>query len=277
MYGRLIAFCSAKPCKTSYSYRAYIDIRPGGIAFCSAKPCKKCYSYRAYICVGPGGIAFCSAKPCKSYSSRVYIDIEPGRIVFCSAKPCIFYAASMSRASWSKLEASSGVTARNWSLPRALGLGQPSGVIHVVGGQDVLHGRVLAALLGPEERVLQHPARAAREAVGCAARDAHGQPRRCRRANSRHASQRSSNAAAPSARPPRYRQAPPTPSTLNGLRRATLHLLRALASSRRSTSLGRPMICGRLRCPGATQPHPGAAGRKACAAANPAAPAPMSA
>ena len=31
-----------------------------------------------------------------------------------------------------------------------------SGVVHVVGGPDVLHGRVLAALLGPEERVLQH-------------------------------------------------------------------------------------------------------------------------
>ena len=39
-----------------------------------------------------------------------------------------------------------------------------SGVTHVVGGPDVLHGRVLAALLGPEERVLQRPARAAREA-----------------------------------------------------------------------------------------------------------------
>ena len=48
-----------------------------------------------------------------------------------------------------------------------------SGVVHVVGGPDVLHGRVLAALLGPEERVLQHPARAARQAVGCAARNAH--------------------------------------------------------------------------------------------------------
>ena len=30
------------------------------------------------------------------------------------------------------------------------------GVVHVVGGPDVLHGRVLAALLRPEERVLQH-------------------------------------------------------------------------------------------------------------------------
>ena len=35
------------------------------------------------------------------------------------------------------------------------------GVVHVVGGPDVLRGRVLAALLRPEERVLQHPARAA--------------------------------------------------------------------------------------------------------------------
>ena len=70
-----------------------------------------------------------------------------------------------------------------------------SGVIHVVGGPDVLHGRVLAALLGPEERVLQHPARAARQAVGCAACKPNGQPRRCRRANSRRASQRSSNLA----------------------------------------------------------------------------------
>ena len=70
-----------------------------------------------------------------------------------------------------------------------------SGVVHAVGGPDVLHGRVLAALLGPEERVLQHPARAAREAVGCAACKPNGQPRRCRRANSRCASQRSSNLA----------------------------------------------------------------------------------
>ena len=70
-----------------------------------------------------------------------------------------------------------------------------SGVVHAVGGPDVLHGRVLAALLGPEERVLQHPARAASQAVSCAARNSHGQPRRCRRANSRRASQRSSNLA----------------------------------------------------------------------------------
>ena len=40
-----------------------------------------------------------------------------------------------------------------------------SGVVHVVGGPDVLHSRVLAAQEG-----------AARQAVGCAARNAHGQP-----------------------------------------------------------------------------------------------------
>ena len=34
------------------------------------------------------------------------------------------------------------------------------GVVHVVGGPDVLHSSVLAALLRPEERVLQHPAHA---------------------------------------------------------------------------------------------------------------------
>ena len=67
------------------------------------------------------------------------------------------------------------------------------GVVHVVGGPDVLHGRVLAALLRPEERVLQHPARAAGQAVGCAACESHGQPCRCRCANSRRGSHRSSN------------------------------------------------------------------------------------
>ena len=39
------------------------------------------------------------------------------------------------------------------------------GVVHVVGGPDVLHGRVLAALLRPEERVLQHPAHDAQRVV----------------------------------------------------------------------------------------------------------------
>ena len=48
-----------------------------------------------------------------------------------------------------------------------------------------------AAALWPKERVLQHPARTAHKAAGCAACDAHGQPRRCRCANFRRASQRS--------------------------------------------------------------------------------------
>ena len=68
----------------------------------------------------------------------------------------------------------------------------------------------------PEERVLQHPARAARKAVGCAARNAHGQPRRCRRANSRCASQRSSNLARGRLRPRPWRQRPPLPPPLPG-------------------------------------------------------------
>ena len=90
---------------------------------------------------------------------------------------------------------------------------------------------------------LEDPARAAREAVGCAARNAHGQPRRCRRANSRVPATSpavGARAAAPSARPPRY----PKAHALGGnghlslLRghdrrllyslRAALHLLRAL-------------------------------------------------
>ena len=142
-----------------------------------------------------------------------------------------------------------------------------SGVIHAVGGPDVLHGRVLAALLGPEERVLQHPARATREAVGCAARNAHGQPRRCRRTNSRRASQRSSNLArggrkgsGPFCQAPRYPKTPPTPSaaTATSPSSAATAAVSSIASAprstscarcpassrRRSTSLGRPMICG---------------------------------
>ena len=54
------------------------------------------------------------------------------------------------------------------------------GVVPAVGGPDVLHGCVLTALLRPEERVLQHPARAPGETVGCAARKPHRQPRRRR-------------------------------------------------------------------------------------------------
>ena len=133
------------------------------------------------------------------------------------------------------------MTARNWAAAGAQReVLRLSGVIHVVGGPDVLHGRPLAALLGPEERVLQHPARA------CAACKPNGQPSRCRRANSRRASQRSSNLA----RGGRqgccsFRQAPQVPKgsahalggndlsllrcrrLLNGLH-AALHLLRAL-------------------------------------------------
>ena len=127
----------------------------------------------------------------------------------------------MSRASWSKL--GGGKLRRDCpgtgACPRALGLGQGhgvlaglpevplvlrlSGVIHVVGGPDVLHNRILAALLRPEERVLQHPARAAREAAGCAACDA--QPRRCRRAQvpkgSAHALGGNGNLTPPQPRP----------------------------------------------------------------------------
>ena len=46
-----------------------------------------------------------------------------------------------------------------------------------------------AGLRGGAAACGQHPARAARKAVGCAARNAHGQPRRCRRADSRRAGQ----------------------------------------------------------------------------------------
>ena len=34
------SICSAKPCKTSYSYRPYIHVHPGRIALCGPKPCK---------------------------------------------------------------------------------------------------------------------------------------------------------------------------------------------------------------------------------------------
>ena len=168
-----------------------------------------------YIDVQTRVIAFCSPKPCKNRATKTLP--EESSILF-------FYAASMSRASWSKL--GGGRLRRDCpELELARGLGQGhgvqapgegarrvglrldteaglrggaaacgaagraaagaqrevlrlSGVVHAVGGPDVLHGRVLAALLGPEERVLQHPARAAREAVGCAARNAHGQPQK---------------------------------------------------------------------------------------------------
>ena len=132
-----------------------------------------------------------------------------------------------------------------------------SGVVHVVGGPDVLHGRVLA----PEER-LQHPARAARQAVGCAARNAHGQPRRCRRANSRRAGQRCSNLARGGRQGSGpFCQAPQVPkgsdaltspssaataavSSIASAPRSTSCARCPASSRRRSTSLGRPMICG---------------------------------
>ena len=90
------------------------------------------------------------------------------------------------------------------------------GVVHAVGGPDVLHGCVLTALLRPEERVLQHPGRDRRLTPAVAANVPATSPAVGARA------------AAPLARPPRYPKAPPTPSaatatspssaaTLNGL------------------------------------------------------------
>ena len=105
-----------------------------------------------------------------------------------------------------------------------------------------------ASSLRPEERVLQHPGRVAGQAVGCAACESYGQPCRCRYANSR--------AAAPSARPPKYPKAPPTPSaaTATSPSSAATAAVSSMAcapppahtasSRRRSTSSGRPMICG---------------------------------
>ena len=48
--------------------RAYIDVRP--VAFCGAKPCKTSYYSRVYIHIRPGVIAFCGAKPCRKNSPR---------------------------------------------------------------------------------------------------------------------------------------------------------------------------------------------------------------
>ena len=125
------------------------------------------------------------------------------------------------------------------AAPALLGL---RGVVHVVGGPDVLHGRVLAALLRPEERVLQHPARAAGQAAGCAA---------C--ANSRRdtiapatSSTVGARAAAPSARPPKYPKAPPpsaataTSPFLQPLLPSPLWPVLCHALRRQS----RPIICG---------------------------------
>ena len=138
------------------------------------------------------------------------------------------------------------MTARNWSLPASLAetgaesLGRPQekgcgvlfgcaytrkpdceeargarrealglrGVVHVVGGPDVLRGRALAALLRPEERVLQRPARAACEAVA--------PPLPLRRPLPRQPTfQQPCPRWAPGLQPPqpgpRYPKAPPTP------------------------------------------------------------------
>ena len=116
-----------------------------------------------------------------------------------------------------------------------------SGVVHAVGPLPCW----------ARKRVLQHPARAARKAVGCAARNAHGQPRRCRRANSR-ASQRSSNlpavgarAAAPSASPPGSQRLRLRP------RRQRPPLLRATAAPRRAP----PPARAAPPCPGGAPHH----------------------
>ena len=125
--------------------------------------------------VRPGLIAFCSAKPCKTVQKK----LSPRRRVFFyffKQPQCLAPAGQ----SWA--EAGSGV--RNWSSPASSGVQAQEkgrgvldaeaglrggaaacgaaaaagaqrellrlrGVIHVVGGPDVLHGRVLAALLGP--------------------------------------------------------------------------------------------------------------------------------
>ena len=153
------------------------------------------------------------------------------------------------------------MTARNWSLPASSETGfrpqeKGRGVL-----LDCACSRVLAALLGPEERVLQHPARAARQAVGCAACKPNGQPRRCRRANSRRAFQqprpRWAQGSGPFRQPPQVTKAPPATatspssaataavfSTACAAPRSTSCARCPASSRRRSTSLSRPMICG---------------------------------
>ena len=83
------------------------------------------------------------------------------------------------------------------------------GVVHVVGGPDVLRGCVLTALLRPEERVLQHPARA----VGQAVRLRVPQPTLLSPLRQLLPWQPAFQQPCPlsSARPPRYPKAPPTP------------------------------------------------------------------
>ena len=168
----------------------------------------------------------------KSYSSRVYIDIETGRIAFFSAKTVqkklsprrrfFFFLRSLNVSrqlvkAGRRQTPASGTGAR----PRArLELGQGHGVQapregarRVVGlrldteaglrGGAAACGAARSAAAGAQREVLRlsgvvhvvggpdvlQPGRS------CAARNANGQPRRCRRANSRRAGQRSSNLA----------------------------------------------------------------------------------
>ena len=158
-----------------------------------------------------------------------------------------------------------------------------NGVIHVVGGPDVLHGRVLTALLRPEERVLStQPVSRAK----CAACESHSEPCRHRCANSWRGSMRFSDLD-----PHGYEgccsfcqvsQVPESPSTLFAAMtissssaaiavvssmactapRST-SCARCPASSRRlSTSSGRPMIYGggATHLGGRIRQRPGGAG-----------------
>ena len=134
-------------------------------------------------------------------------------------------------------------------------------------------------LLRPEERVLQHPARAAGQAVGCAACESHSQPCRRRCADSCCGSQRSSNLASEATA-----TSPSSAATAAVSSMACAAPRSTSCARRRSTSSGRPMICG-----GGCGCGPGRGNtfmrtysaascksweRKACAAASPAAPAP---
>ena len=158
--------------------------------FCSPKSCKKWYSSRVYLDIEPGRIAFCSAKPCKNRAEKTLP--EEGFFYFFFKQPqCLAPAGQSSpvssatgagpRGSGSgegarrvglRLDTEAGLrggaaacgAARSAAAGAQREVLRLSGVVHVVGGPDVLHGRVLAALLGPEERVLEDPARALRPA-----------------------------------------------------------------------------------------------------------------
>ena len=101
--------------------------------------------------------------------------------------------------------------ARGSRTARRRGLLRLSGVVHVVGGPDVLHGRVLAAL--PSQRS-SNLVRGGRQ--GCCS----------------------------FCQAPRYPKAPPTPSAATATLPSTSCARCPASSRRRSTSLGRPMICG---------------------------------